>query len=119
MLSFNIEKKNCSGCTACYSVCPKQCISMIRDDEGFDYPVLTSPEICIDCKLCEKVCPANKVFPVKVEQKAYAALSKDYAIWHRSASGGHSLKFVRHGVMIKLLLWVLHGTAFMCITLVS
>ena len=38
MLSFNIEKKNCSGCSACYSVCPKQCITMVRDEEGFVYP---------------------------------------------------------------------------------
>ena len=37
MLSFNIEKKNCSGCSACYSVCPKQCITMVRDEEGFVY----------------------------------------------------------------------------------
>lgn len=88
MLSFNTEKKNCSGCAACYSVCPKQCITMVRDEEGFDYPELTSPDTCIDCKLCEKVCPANKTFLVKAEQKAYAAVTCDYSIWHRSASGG-------------------------------
>lgn len=88
MLSFNPEKKNCSGCAACYSVCPKQCISMARDEEGFDYPQLTSPETCINCGLCEKVCPINVTFPVKVEQKAFCAVTKDYSIWHRSASGG-------------------------------
>lgn len=88
MLSFNPEKKNCSGCAACYSVCPKQCISMERDEEGFDYPQLTSPETCINCGLCEKVCPVNVTFPVKVEQKAFCAVTKDYSIWHRSASGG-------------------------------
>ena len=75
MLSFNPEKKNCSGCAACYSVCPKHCITMVRDEEGFDYPQISSPENCIKCGLCEKVCPANIVLPVKVEQKAYAALS--------------------------------------------
>lgn len=88
MLSFNPEKENCSGCAACYSVCPKQCISMARDEEGFDYPQLTSPETCINCGLCEKVCPINVTFPVKVEQKAFCAVTKDYSIWHRSASGG-------------------------------
>ena len=88
MLTFNPEKKNCSGCAACYSVCPKQCISMARDEEGFDYPQLTSPETCINCGLCEKVCPINVTFLVKVEQKAFCAVTKDYSIWHRSASGG-------------------------------
>ena len=88
MLSFNIEKKNCSGCSACYSVCPKRCITMVRDEEGFVYPELTSPNTCIDCKLCEKVCPINKSFSVEIEQKAYAAVSHNYSIWHRSASGG-------------------------------
>lgn len=88
MLSFNPNKSNCSGCAACYSICPKKCISMVKDEEGFDYPEITSPDLCIDCKLCEKVCPANIVLTVKVEQKAYAALSNQYSIWHRSASGG-------------------------------
>lgn len=89
MLSFNPEKKNCTGCAACYSVCPKQCISMIRDEEGFCYPELTSPDICVNCKLCENVCQINKsnVY-VEIEQKAFAAVSRDYSIWKRSASGG-------------------------------
>ena len=30
---------------------------MVRDEEGFVYPMLTSPENCIECGLCEKVCP--------------------------------------------------------------
>lgn len=88
MLSFNPEKKNCSGCAACYSVCPKQCLSMVRDEEGFDYPQLSSPEACINCGLCEKVCPINGAFQVKIKQKVFCAVTKDYSIWHRSASGG-------------------------------
>lgn len=34
------DKKNCTSCSACYSICPKNAISMIEDKEGFKYPVV-------------------------------------------------------------------------------
>ena len=51
-----IEKHKCSGCTACASVCPKECITMLEDSEGFIYPSINTEE-CINCGLCEKTCP--------------------------------------------------------------
>ena len=51
-----IKKTNCIGCYACYTVCPKKCITMKIDREGFFYPEIDS-SMCIDCKLCQKVCP--------------------------------------------------------------
>lgn len=50
------NKADCCGCTACASACPKQCISMTADSEGFQYPVIDK-EKCIDCHICEKKCP--------------------------------------------------------------
>ena len=87
MLTFNKEKGNCTGCSACYSVCPKHCITMKEDKEGFLYP--EANDECVHCGLCEKVCPAfkNKV-DLKFKQQVIAAVSKDYDIWNRSASGG-------------------------------
>ena len=46
------NKKDCSGCWACENACPKLCISMIEDEEGFLYPHVDL-EHCIDCHLCE------------------------------------------------------------------
>lgn len=50
------EKKDCCGCSACMSICPKKAITMKYDEEGFRYPCIDK-EKCIGCKLCEKVCP--------------------------------------------------------------
>lgn len=50
------DKSNCCGCNACVQKCPKQCISMREDDEGFLYPYVDKI-LCIDCGLCEKTCP--------------------------------------------------------------
>ena len=52
----SFDKKECSGCTACIHACPKQCISMEQDNEGFYYPVVDNTK-CIECGLCEKTCP--------------------------------------------------------------
>ena len=76
------------GCAACYSICPKSCITMQEDVEGFLYPIMDN-SICIDCGLCEKVCPmVNPKIENSHPQKAIAAVSRDYKLWHRSTSGG-------------------------------
>lgn len=87
MLDFNPNKKNCTGCSACYSACPVHCISMKRDKEGFLYP--EASDACIHCGLCEKVCPSFLPKPENSHvQKALGAVAKDNDIWRRSASGG-------------------------------
>ena len=34
------NKAECTGCAACYSACPEECIEMEIDEEGFKYPVV-------------------------------------------------------------------------------
>jgi ferredoxin len=49
-------KEECCGCTACYAICPKNAISMVEDEEGFEYPQVDENK-CVGCCLCLKVCP--------------------------------------------------------------
>ena len=53
------KKEHCCGCTACYAICPKSAISMVEDEEGFDYPVININK-CIGCYKCKGVCPIEK-----------------------------------------------------------
>ena len=68
-------------------VCTKRCISFDEDKHGFRYPIVNE-EICVDCGLCEKVCPAlhpfNETDPVKI----FAAKNTDSYIRSQSSSGG-------------------------------
>ena len=74
------HKQDCCGCHACASVCARQCITMQEDNEGFLYPVVDA-SICIDCGLCEKVCPVInqdaprkplRYMPPRIETRRYA-----------------------------------------------
>jgi len=54
-----IDKNKCSGCTACMNICPKNCIKMTEDAEGFLYPEIDIKN-CVDCGRCKSVCPIEK-----------------------------------------------------------
>lgn len=82
------SKEYCTGCTACASVCPKGCIAMASDENGFLCPVIDADQ-CVSCGLCEKVCPVVNPLKVAVNMpKAYAAYSTDEAVRMQSSSGG-------------------------------
>ena len=100
------NKQDCCGCTSCASACPKQCITMTADSEGFLYPVVDKTR-CIDCHICEKKCPVlgrekvvatPKLDKGEVNRRAiknaeylpetYVCFLKDEALRQQSTSGG-------------------------------
>lgn len=81
------DKHNCCGCSACASACPKQCITMQSDSEGFLYPTVNVND-CIDCGLCEKVCHELHPFDERQPMKALAAINNDEEVRMKSSSGG-------------------------------
>lgn len=89
-----INKVDCCGCNACGDICGKHAISFVADNEGFWYPEVNK-ELCVDCGLCDKVCPIqNKANHVErySELNVFAAYTKDEAIRLDSTSGGiHSM----------------------------
>lgn len=82
------QKKQCCGCSACLNICPKKCISMVSDKEGFLYPTIDKTK-CVNCGLCEKICPVlNKKEKQGKSSVAYACLNKDLDVRMKSSSGG-------------------------------
>ncbi len=81
------DKTKCSGCSACYSVCPNNSISMYEDHEGFTYPKVDY-NICIKCKKCLQVCPILNERNVFSNLISYAVQNKDESVRNESSSGG-------------------------------
>ncbi len=60
---------------------------MKADKEGFVYPQVNLSR-CIDCKLCEKVCPALHPVSSTTVPSIYAGINNDMNIRLQSSSGG-------------------------------
>lgn len=85
------RKEDCCGCNACGDVCPKNAIIYKTDKEGFWYPSVDI-EKCVDCHLCEKVCPIINVDELKKNDfelpKCFVAENKSIDVVFDSTSGG-------------------------------
>ncbi|MBO4870649.1 MAG: Coenzyme F420 hydrogenase/dehydrogenase, beta subunit C-terminal domain [Muribaculaceae bacterium] len=81
------DKKQCCGCGACEQRCPKRCISLKTDEQGFLYPYVDQ-EACVNCHVCEQVCPVLDSAEKKKPVMTYAAMNPDDGIRLKSSSGG-------------------------------
>jgi coenzyme F420-reducing hydrogenase beta subunit len=83
------NKADCCGCNACAQVCPKHCIILKKDSEGFLYPEVEEA-LCINCSLCTQVCPiinvANHI--LTDDTKTLAAFNTNEEERKNSSSGG-------------------------------
>ena len=85
---INIKNKTlCCGCEACVQRCPKHCISLVEDTEGFLYPQV-DVSMCVDCGFCENVCPVINQSVERYPQAVYASINSDSDICLSSSSGG-------------------------------
>ena len=88
-----LEHNKCTGCAACYTACSHNAITMQYDEEGFEYPVIKQ-ESCLDCGLCQNVCPVLQYDKRQVLRTAnngtqigYAARNKNFEQRMISSSG--------------------------------
>jgi coenzyme F420-reducing hydrogenase beta subunit len=81
------NKSDCCGCGACEQSCSQHCISLAPDNEGFLYPVIDE-KLCIDCGICEKVCPVINQNEIREPLNVFAAKNRNEEIRMKSSSGG-------------------------------
>lgn len=81
------DKSKCAGCTACMISCHKNAISMVSDEQGFSYPKVDLDK-CINCGLCDRICPFDKQPSNPLLHETYAIKHKDSLVLKNSTSGG-------------------------------
>lgn len=82
-----VDPSHCCGCSACVQRCSKQCISLREDAEGFLYPEVNT-SLCVDCGLCEQVCPELHADAERRPLQTFAAINPDVGVRLASSSGG-------------------------------
>lgn len=62
----HVIRDRCKECGLCISVCPVKILAVgdEQNSQGYRPPVVTEPDKCIGCRLCELACPDFAIFVV-------------------------------------------------------
>lgn len=88
-----VRKNKCTGCFACYNICPFAAIKMELSPHGFYQPQIINSR-CQNCRRCLQYCPVYhiqeraEISNKGVKALAYGAWSNDEQIRLASSSGG-------------------------------
>jgi 2-oxoglutarate ferredoxin oxidoreductase subunit delta len=74
---IHIIKDRCKGCTFCVEYCPKDVLEMSEEynKKGYHPPHVKSPDDCVECHLCEMLCPEFAIFVTLKEEIPVSVLN--------------------------------------------
>jgi len=60
----HIIEERCKGCEFCVEYCPKDVLVMSDEfnPKGYHYPEVITTGQCVNCNLCEMICPEFAIF---------------------------------------------------------
>lgn len=83
-----IIKEQCTGCSACMTICPVNAIQLEKDYRGFCFPDVDK-SLCINCGQCDSVCTnINSIRNCHTPSRVIALKHKKDSIRNSSTSGG-------------------------------
>jgi 2-oxoglutarate ferredoxin oxidoreductase subunit delta len=64
--------ERCKGCAFCVEYCPKHILLISKkfNKKGYHYPEVIDNGVCVDCNLCEAICPEFAIYSVPVEEES-------------------------------------------------
>ena len=95
MIGVICPRGDCTGCMACLQACVHTAIRMYSDEEGFLRPII-SKDLCVECGLCQRICPVNHLPLKRPSKKVFSGWSKDLSVRERSSSGGVFSEIAKH-----------------------
>ncbi len=64
--------ERCKGCKFCVEFCPRGVLVMSSkyNRKGYHYPDVEQPDNCVECDLCEVICPDFAIYCLPPEEVA-------------------------------------------------
>jgi 2-oxoglutarate ferredoxin oxidoreductase subunit delta len=71
----------CKGCEFCVEFCPRDVLVMSTEfnAKGYHYPEVVKAENCVECDLCEVICPDFAIFCLPAEDEPTSDQSEEAA----------------------------------------
>jgi 2-oxoglutarate ferredoxin oxidoreductase subunit delta len=69
----------CKGCGFCIEYCPRDVLARSEDfnRKGYHFPVVVKQGACVNCNLCEMLCPDFAIYSVAVDPATGAPLTQE------------------------------------------
>jgi 2-oxoglutarate ferredoxin oxidoreductase subunit delta len=66
----------CKGCGFCVEYCPKEVLVLSKEfnKKGYHPPEVVKEGECVNCNLCEMICPDFAIYSVAVSEEAEKAI---------------------------------------------
>ena len=67
-MEISIQRKWCKSCGICVEFCPKKVFTVGELNE----PIISTPDACTGCRLCELRCPEFAIIITEVKERNHA-----------------------------------------------